>query len=299
MRNGVIDGLIQFMSDIAEIEAGESWTFPFAASPTRAAAPPVTVVQLSDLHLGHDGQTHEEALELWCDWLDDRRPDFVVVTGDLSHHPEDTMSWAYAAEQLNRTGLRWAAIPGNHDIAKPYPAVSTFDERFGETPRVERIGAVELVLFDTFRRLPVSDRSDADRCRGERSGETFAHGAVTAEQMAEAERLLQPGRARIACIHHHLHEHRQERGKDEPTDVERERMRPIYDRESFLDWCAEHHVDLILSGHQHAWTPPEFFRGILNVRGTKSTRSTGVARLVELGDSIQIRDFSLPVRYEP
>jgi hypothetical protein len=85
-----------------------------------------------------------------------------------------------------------------------------------------------------------------------------------------------------------LHPHRPERGRENPTDADTEQMRPLYDADRFLEWCRDWRVDLVLTGHQHAWCPPEVFGGVPNVRGTKTLASHGVARLITFTESGEI-----------
>ncbi len=253
------------------------------------------LLQLSDLHLGQEGRGYEERLERFCELIETLEPECVVVTGDVSHVPEDTTAWAFATACLHSTGVPFFAIPGNHDVRAPHPFDSEFDSHFGETPRIEAVGEVDLILLDSFRWLAERDRSEPDRARG--ADGHFAHGAVTAAQLDEVSAMLAArsgAQRRVVAVHHHLHEHRAEIGRPSPSAEDVEQMRPLYDAAQLLEWCHDHDVRVVLTGHQHAWCPPETIGGLPNVRGTKSLAPHGAARLVTVGPNLAVRDIRLP-----
>jgi 3',5'-cyclic AMP phosphodiesterase CpdA len=260
-----------------------------------AVGPGVAFAQISDLHLGQPGRGHEVRLAPLCQELADMDLSAVLVTGDIAHAPEDQAAFELAATSLRDIGLPIMAIPGNHDIRAPYPATSIFDDFFGPTPRVERIAGIEFVLLDSFRWLGDHDRTPADVTRG-RDGH-YAHGAVTQQQLLHVEPQMEHDKQgpRVVAVHHHLHQHRAEPGKDTPNIDEIEMMRPLYDADDLLSWCTQWQVDLVLTGHQHAWTPPEQFAGIPNVRGTKTLAEHGVARIISLqqGGTIHVADHRI------
>jgi 3',5'-cyclic AMP phosphodiesterase CpdA len=75
------------------------------------------VIQISDTHLS-PGKTH--FAENWAplaDWIAAQRPDLVIHTGDVTVDgagvEEDL---AYAAGLMRGLGVRWRAVPGNHDV---------------------------------------------------------------------------------------------------------------------------------------------------------------------------------------
>ena len=73
------------------------------------------VAHLSDLHFGaHD----EQIVAGLGDWLLERRPDLVIVSGDLTQRAQVEQFCAAAAffERLAAAGLQLLTIPGNHDV---------------------------------------------------------------------------------------------------------------------------------------------------------------------------------------
>jgi 3',5'-cyclic AMP phosphodiesterase CpdA len=75
------------------------------------------LVQISDTHLS-PGKAH--FADNWpplAKWIAAQRPDLVIHTGDVTVDgagvEEDL---AYAAERIRGLGVRWLAVPGNHDV---------------------------------------------------------------------------------------------------------------------------------------------------------------------------------------
>lgn len=89
------------------------------------------IVQVSDLHLSHSLQHHQENWEIVLEWLDAERPDLVIVSGDLADEPDEPGVFSLARQQMERIPVPWRAIPGNHDIGD---CLSAPDEREHVTP---------------------------------------------------------------------------------------------------------------------------------------------------------------------
>lgn len=85
-------------------------------------------VQLSDIHLGHQGfhlwynyQLFDHATTLAnaaIDAINAAQPEFVVVTGDLTH-TGTPQSFAVARAVLDRLEMPYYVLPGNHDVPRP------------------------------------------------------------------------------------------------------------------------------------------------------------------------------------
>jgi len=74
-----------------------------------------TIAHLSDLHFGRHDSAVVAALEAW---LPKRKPDLVVVSGDLTQRAR-VEQYRQACEFLDRLegqGLSVLAVPGNHDV---------------------------------------------------------------------------------------------------------------------------------------------------------------------------------------
>jgi predicted MPP superfamily phosphohydrolase len=70
------------------------------------------IAHLSDFHLGRPSRG-AAAVERAVAWVEERRPDLVVVTGDLLTHPRGE---ARLRTLLPRLGERCFAVLGNHDF---------------------------------------------------------------------------------------------------------------------------------------------------------------------------------------
>jgi 3',5'-cyclic AMP phosphodiesterase CpdA len=122
---------------------------------------PPRVIIVSDSHLS------PLAAEAGRNWsavvrhVDEVHPDLVVHVGDLSldgqHHPDDLR---HARRELDRLGVPWVAVPGNHDIGDnpvvgddPDEAVtvdrrSRWLEHVGDDHWVVELGAWRLLGLD-------------------------------------------------------------------------------------------------------------------------------------------------------
>ena len=70
------------------------------------------IAHLSDFHLGVPSRG-ARAVEAAVRWVEERRPDLVVITGDLLTHPRGERR---LRELLPRLGDRCYAVLGNHDF---------------------------------------------------------------------------------------------------------------------------------------------------------------------------------------
>ena len=73
----------------------------------------LTVGHLSDFHLGAPLSRGNGASARAVDWIADRRPDLVCVTGDLVSHPRGEQRLRGLLAQLERPFV----VLGNHDVA--------------------------------------------------------------------------------------------------------------------------------------------------------------------------------------
>lgn len=76
-----------------------------------------TVAHISDLHFGKELQDVTRALTAQ---IRERRPDLVVVSGDLSQRAR-RHELAAAREFLDGLDAPWLAVPGNHDVPLTNP----------------------------------------------------------------------------------------------------------------------------------------------------------------------------------
>src|SRR5207248_6330627 len=89
------------------------------------------IIQISDTHLS-PGKPH--FADNWgplAAWIAARRPELVIHTGDLTVDGADLEEdLRYGALLMARLGVRFRAVPGNHDVGDPgHPRQPVNDER--------------------------------------------------------------------------------------------------------------------------------------------------------------------------
>jgi 3',5'-cyclic AMP phosphodiesterase CpdA len=75
------------------------------------------IIQISDTHLSPGKPHFADNWPPLANWIAAQRPDLVIHTGDVTVDGagvEDDL--AYSARLLNGLGVRWRAVPGNHDV---------------------------------------------------------------------------------------------------------------------------------------------------------------------------------------
>jgi len=92
------------------------------------------VIQVTDLHLSAERAYNYLSWKACLDHINDVKPDFVAVTGDLVlDDPDHAPDHAFVHRELSRIEVPWAALPGNHDIGdtgpRPYMGQWITDER--------------------------------------------------------------------------------------------------------------------------------------------------------------------------
>ncbi len=112
------------------------------------------IIQISDTHLS-PGKRH--FVGNWAplaSWIATECPDLVIHTGDVTVDGADVEDdLRYAAELMRRLGVRFHAVPGNHDIGDAlHPRQAVSDERlrrwrvfFGPDRWVEDIAGWRLI----------------------------------------------------------------------------------------------------------------------------------------------------------
>jgi predicted MPP superfamily phosphohydrolase len=76
----------------------------------------VRIAHLSDLHLGTPSRGERAAAQAFA-WVEERRPDLVVVTGDLVSRRSGVPLLRRLVEGLAASGAGCLAVLGNHDLA--------------------------------------------------------------------------------------------------------------------------------------------------------------------------------------
>jgi 3',5'-cyclic AMP phosphodiesterase CpdA len=107
------------------------------------------VIQISDTHLSAGKPQFADNWPPLAAWIAARHPDLVIHTGDVTVDGAGTEAdLAHAAGLMNALGVRWRAVPGNHDVGdarharQPVNAerLAAWRRHFGPDRWVEDIG---------------------------------------------------------------------------------------------------------------------------------------------------------------
>jgi len=108
------------------------------------------VVQISDTHLSPGKPHFADNWAPLASWIAEQRPDLVIHTGDVTVDGAGVKAdLAYCAGLMNGLGIRWRAVPGNHDVGdarhvrQPVSAerLANWRRHFGPDHWVEDAGA--------------------------------------------------------------------------------------------------------------------------------------------------------------
>jgi 3',5'-cyclic AMP phosphodiesterase CpdA len=193
----------------------------------RGSAPPITVLHLSDLHVG-TAEAPEVERSL-ASLIERTAPELVIASGDLTHRgrPEQHVA---AAEFLRSLGPPVLAIPGNHDIPYTFPA--RFTRTFAE---FERQWETTEPVFSS-ERVHVVGLNSVRAWRHQSGGIRESQLRHARDRLAEAP----DGALRVVTLHHHL--------IGAPW---RSRKKPVSRRSHVLAGLVDAGAELILAGHIH------------------------------------------------
>src|SRR5262245_27328474 len=193
----------------------------------RRSAPPITVLHLSDLHVGSaEAPEIERSLTAL---IERTAPELVIASGDLTHRGRHEQHIA-AAAFLRSLGPPVLAVPGNHDIPYTFPArfTRTFDE-------FERHWETTQPVFSSDR-LHVVGLNSVRAWRHQSGGIRESQLQHARDRLAEAPE----GALRVVTLHHHL--------IGAPW---RSRKKPVSRRSHVLAGLVGAGAELILAGHIH------------------------------------------------
>jgi 3',5'-cyclic AMP phosphodiesterase CpdA len=118
-----------------------------------------TLVQISDTHLSPNKAHFTANWAPLARWIVEQHPDLVIHTGDVTVDGADVQKdFEYAAELMHDLGVRFRAVPGNHDVGDPghnhQPVNEERLERwrayFGSDRWVEDAEGCRLIGFDAL-----------------------------------------------------------------------------------------------------------------------------------------------------
>lgn len=192
------------------------------------------IAHLSDVHFGAHDPELVEALE---NWLVERRPDLVVVSGDFTQRARvaqyrEACRWI---DRLERNGLSVLGVPGNHDVPL-YDVVRRFARPLH---RYKRFIDDDLCPWFESDKLAVLGINTARSF-------TFKDGRINREQMEQIRKSFAPvpeGKTRILVTHHPLFAM--------PIGEEGALSKVVGRHEDALRAVADAGVHLLLAGHFH------------------------------------------------
>ncbi len=191
-----------------------------------------TIAHISDLHFG---RTDPAVVEGLLADLRARRPDLVVVSGDLTQRAR-TEQFREARDFLDRLDLPLLVVPGNHDIPA-YDLVARFTRPL---QRYKRFITQDICPLHCDDEIAVFGLNTA---RPLIAHWNWAHGSISLGQIARARRILgtlPPATFKVVVTHHPFLP---------PPDALETRVvgRAVQALEVFKH-CG---VDLLLAGHLH------------------------------------------------
>jgi 3',5'-cyclic AMP phosphodiesterase CpdA len=75
------------------------------------------IVQISDTHLSRNKPLFVDNWGALAAWIADQHPDLVIHTGDVTADGAGgEADLSFSAHLMDELGIRWRAVPGNHDV---------------------------------------------------------------------------------------------------------------------------------------------------------------------------------------
>ena len=125
----------------------------YRLNPDQPFIKPVKVALIADLHIGLFSG-HERQLRIIVEKLNQVKPDLVVVAGDWTYEPENTL--VQELEMLRKIQAPVYSVPGNHDEQYPGPPIQALLKEALETNQVMDIEG-KIVEFEEFRLIGIGD----------------------------------------------------------------------------------------------------------------------------------------------
>src|SRR6266404_7976639 len=105
----------------------------------------VTIAQISDTHIGDKHAPHAaDNLKRAVEMINDRRPDAVILSGDIGENPH---AWDEAKSILKKLKAPLYYVPGNHDVHSN--DVERYRSAFGKDYYDFEVKNVRFVVIDS------------------------------------------------------------------------------------------------------------------------------------------------------
>jgi 3',5'-cyclic AMP phosphodiesterase CpdA len=229
-----------------------------------------TIAHLSDVHFGR----HDDQVVAAVDaFLEERRPDLVVISGDFTQRArveQYKMACAWL-DRVQSTGLATLAVPGNHDVPL-YDVVRRFARPLN---RYKKYIDDDLCPWFETEELAVLGINTARSL-------TIKDGSISREQIAmirDRFRDVSEEKTKILVTHHPLFAM--------PIGDEGELSKVVKRDGDALEAVAEAGVDMLLAGHFHR-TFANSARDMVETAGAALVIQAGTATSTRLrGDELQ------------
>jgi 3',5'-cyclic AMP phosphodiesterase CpdA len=227
------------------------------------------IAHLSDLHFGAHDERLVAAVE---EWVDEARPDLVVISGDFTPRAK-TEQFKQACrflERLKEAGHEVLGVPGNHDV----PLYDVLRRFLSPLTRYRRF--IDETLCP-YHELPGAAVLGINTARSL----TFKDGRINEEQVAficESFARTGPNTARILVTHHPMFALPVGDGPQLGEAVGRQEM--------VLRVIAEAGVDMLLAGHNHR-ASTHHARDLVTDAGPALVIQAGTATSTRLRDEEQ------------
>lgn len=277
------------------IDTGLAEHDPRQRDPSVRSSGTVRVGHLSDTHLGKGKPgARRQQMRRWLESFEGLDADVIVHSGDLVEDPgdEDAIEWAFSL--MDELDVPVVGVPGNHDVKRPGEP-SEVTRRFGEFPRVETYGQLQICLVDSMAWPSVDDREAREHDAAEETG-FYSAGGVGPTQRDELAAQLDADfeGPRVFVAHHHP---RQPVPPKPWYEQNADLMRPLDDADEVLEMLRDYGISLMLHGHRHQYVPPYVpFDELVVLNCDSSTRPAPPqrARLVDItGDGEAMRIWEL------
>jgi 3',5'-cyclic AMP phosphodiesterase CpdA len=192
------------------------------------------IAHLSDVHFGAHVPEIVDAAE---QWVIDKNPDLVIVSGDFTQRARETQYRQAGAfmDRLEAAGLPTLSVPGNHDVPL-YDVVRRFVRPLRRYQRHIDDDLCPWFENDTLAVLGINTARSL----------TFKDGRINYDQMhviRERFRNVPPEKTRIVVTHHPLFAM--------PLGEEGALTKSVGRQQPALEAVAEAGVHILLAGHFH------------------------------------------------